>query len=96
MLHQKYGRRLGFCGLLRHTVPGFSNPVPRSGWLAFTALVGIFGRKFFWKGKAGTSRCNRWGDIRCGIYHMPYFATEDGAMPILYVSMPKIEIIETK
>jgi hypothetical protein len=31
------------------------------------------------------------GDLRCGIYHVAYFTTEDGEMPILYLSMPKIE-----
>lgn len=32
------------------------------------------------------------GKLSCGIYHIPYFTTEDGDMPILYVSMPRIEI----
>jgi len=36
------------------------------------------------------------GKIGCGIYHIPYFVTEDGEMPILYVAMPKIEIIAAK
>jgi hypothetical protein len=31
------------------------------------------------------------GQLRCDIYHIPYFTTEDGEMPILYVSLPKIE-----
>jgi hypothetical protein len=31
--------------------------------------------------------------LRCGIYHIPYFVTEDGQMPILYTAMPKIEIV---
>jgi len=29
--------------------------------------------------------------ITCGIYHIPYFTSEDGHMPILYVSMPNIK-----
>lgn len=33
------------------------------------------------------------GQLRCGIYHIAYFVTEDGEMPILYVSMPRIEIL---
>jgi transglutaminase-like putative cysteine protease len=36
------------------------------------------------------------GKINCGIYHIPYFTSETGEMPILYVSMPTIEIVETK
>lgn len=36
------------------------------------------------------------GKLQCGIYHIPFFTTEDGEMPILYVSMPKIECVQTK
>jgi hypothetical protein len=36
------------------------------------------------------------GRIRCGIYYIPYFTSEDGEMPILYVSMPQIEVMPTK
>ena len=36
------------------------------------------------------------GRLGCGIYHIPYFTTETGDMPILYLSMPQIEILETK
>jgi transglutaminase-like putative cysteine protease len=36
------------------------------------------------------------GELQCGLYHIPYFTSEDGEMPILYVSMPKIEIVETR
>ena len=36
------------------------------------------------------------GKLNCGIYHIPYFTTETGEMPILYVSMPKIEVVDPK
>lgn len=36
------------------------------------------------------------GKLTCGIYHIPYFTTESGEMPILYLDMPKIEIAETE
>ncbi|MBN1419332.1 MAG: transglutaminase domain-containing protein, partial [Planctomycetes bacterium] len=36
------------------------------------------------------------GKLPCGIYHIPYFTSEDGEMPILYVSMPKIEPAQAK
>jgi Transglutaminase-like superfamily len=32
------------------------------------------------------------GKLPCGIYHIPWFTTEDGEMPIVYLSMPKIEV----
>ncbi len=34
------------------------------------------------------------GKLPCGIYHIPYFTTEDGEMAILYVSMPKIDVVQ--
>jgi transglutaminase-like putative cysteine protease len=34
------------------------------------------------------------GRLACGIYHVPLFTTEDGAMPILYVSRPCLVIEE--
>ena len=36
------------------------------------------------------------GKLDCGIYHIPYFSTETGEMPILYLSMPQIEVVEPK
>jgi hypothetical protein len=33
------------------------------------------------------------GELPCGIYHIAYFTTEDGEMPIVYLSMPRIEMI---
>jgi len=35
------------------------------------------------------------GVLPCGIYHIAYFTSEDGEMPIVYLAMPKIEIVET-
>jgi NAD(P)-dependent dehydrogenase (short-subunit alcohol dehydrogenase family) len=32
--------------------------------------------------------------LKCGIYHIPYFTTETGEMPILYLTKPKFEILE--
>jgi len=34
--------------------------------------------------------------MKCGIYHIPYFASEDGNMPILYTSMPESEILSER
>jgi Transglutaminase-like superfamily len=36
------------------------------------------------------------GKLACGIYHIAYFTTEDGEMPILYLSMPKLELKPAK
>lgn len=34
------------------------------------------------------------GKLKCGIYHIPYFTTSDGNMPIVYLSMPKIKMLK--
>ena len=36
------------------------------------------------------------GKLRCGIYHIPYFTSEDGEMPIVYISMPRIEVVQAR
>lgn len=36
------------------------------------------------------------GKLPCGIYHVPYFTSDDGGMPVLYVGMPKIECLPLK
>ncbi len=36
------------------------------------------------------------GKLACGIYYVPYFTSENGEMPIVYVSMPKVETLQTK
>jgi hypothetical protein len=36
------------------------------------------------------------GGFTCGIYHIAYFTSEDGEMPIVYLSMPQIEIEESR
>ncbi|MHC4745281.1 MAG: transglutaminase-like domain-containing protein, partial [Planctomycetota bacterium] len=33
------------------------------------------------------------GIVGCGIYHIPYLTSEDGEMPILYLSQPQIEFL---
>ncbi len=35
------------------------------------------------------------GRLACGIYHIPYFTTDDGEMPIIYGAMPQIKILAT-
>lgn len=34
------------------------------------------------------------GKLACGIYHIPYFTSETGKMPILYTAMPRIEVMD--
>jgi transglutaminase-like putative cysteine protease len=31
--------------------------------------------------------------LPCGIYHLPWFTTESGEMPILYLSMPNLAAV---
>jgi len=34
------------------------------------------------------------GIVKCGIYHIPYIASEDGSISIVYLSKPKVEFSE--
>ena len=34
------------------------------------------------------------GLVKCGIYHIPYITSEDGTMSVLYLSKPKIELLD--
>ena len=36
------------------------------------------------------------GLLTCGLFHIPYFVSEEGEMPLLYVQRPSIEMIEFK
>ncbi|TWT98452.1 transglutaminase-like domain-containing protein [Stieleria varia] len=36
------------------------------------------------------------GQLRCGIYHIPYFTTDTGDMPIVYLAEPRIEVIDAR
>jgi hypothetical protein len=36
------------------------------------------------------------GILNCGIYHIPYFTSEDGELPIVYLGTPEIKVLETK
>ena len=36
------------------------------------------------------------GKLPCGIYHIPYFTSETGEMPILYLSRPQIDVTNSK
>lgn len=33
------------------------------------------------------------GQLLCGIYHVPYLTSEDGEMPVVYLSKPQLEIV---
>jgi hypothetical protein len=65
-----------------------------AGWLYGTS--GHVWAEFYREGK-GWQQVDPTGGgkIGCGIYHIAYFTSEDGEMPIVYLSMPKITILQT-
>ncbi len=64
-----------------------------AGWLY--ATCGHIWAEVFYEGKGWQQVDPTGGGIlKCGIYHIPYLTSEDGSMPILYISMPKIELLE--
>ncbi len=67
-----------------------------AGW--FYGSSGHVWAEFYREGRKGWQQVDPTGGgkLPCGIYHIPYFTSEDGEMPILYVSMPKIEAMQTR
>jgi len=66
-----------------------------AGWLYGTsghvwAEVLVAGKGWQQVDPTGTGR------LECGIYHIPYFTTESGELPILYVAMPRVEIVSAE
>jgi hypothetical protein len=66
-----------------------------AGWLYGTS--GHVWAEYYREGKGWQQVDPTGGDVlRCGIYHLAYFTSEDGEMPIVYLSMPAIEIVQAK
>jgi len=65
-----------------------------AGWLFGTS--GHVWAEYYREGK-GWQQVDPTGGglLPCGIYHIAYFTSEDGEMPIVYLAMPKIVILET-
>jgi hypothetical protein len=93
VLDQKYGRCWDFsdcfvtlaraCGIPARQVAGWLYGSGGHVW----AEVYIEGKGWRQVDPTGGGR------LQCGIYHIPYFSSDDGRMPILYLSMPVIEVI---
>ena len=65
-----------------------------AGW--FYGTEGHVWAEFYREGKGWQQvDATGGGKLRCGIYHIPYFTSEEGEMPIVYVSMPKIEVLQS-
>jgi hypothetical protein len=64
-----------------------------AGWLFATS--GHVWAEYYREGK-GWQQVDPTGGglLPCGIYHIPYFTSEDGDMPIVYLAMPKIVIVD--
>jgi hypothetical protein len=63
-----------------------------AGWLYGTS--GHVWAEYYREGK-GWQQVDPTGGglLPCGIYHIAYFSSEDGEMPIVYLAMPKIVIV---
>ncbi len=95
-LNQKFGHCWDFSDLFVTLARSAGVPARQvAGW-----LYGSSGHVWaeWYEPRRGWSPVDPTGGsvLPCGIYHIPYFTTDDGEMPIVYVSMPKIEIVETR
>ncbi|MCK5306365.1 MAG: transglutaminase domain-containing protein [Candidatus Omnitrophica bacterium] len=96
VLRQKYGRCWDFSDCFVTLCRASNIPCRQvGGWLY--GMGGHIWAEVLFEGK-GWQQVDPTGDgkLNCGIYHIPYFVTEDGNMPILYISMPKIDAVDTK
>lgn len=96
VMRQKFGRCWDFCDCFVTLCRASGIPCRQVGGWLYGASGHIWAEYLVegkrWKQVDATGG----GKLNCGIYHIPYFTTENGEMPILYLSMPKIEIVETK
>ncbi len=96
VLQQKFGRCWDFSDCFVTLCRAANIPCRQvGGWVYgagghIWAEVLIAGKEWWQVDPTGGNK------VKCGIYHIPYFITEDGKMPILYVSMPRIAIITAK
>jgi hypothetical protein len=96
VLKQKFGQCWDFADCFITLSRAFGIPCRQvGGWLYGTS--GHIWAEYLDEGKGWKQvDATGAGKLSCGIYHIPYFTSETGEMPILYVSMPTIEIMETK
>jgi transglutaminase-like putative cysteine protease len=93
VLKQKYGHCWDFSDLFVTLCRSLGIPSRQvGGWIYGTS--GHIWAEVLYPGK-GWQQVDPTG-LACGIYHIPYFTTENGEMPILYLAMPVIDILKTK
>lgn len=93
VLEQQYGHCWDFSDVFVTLARASGVPSRQvAGWLA-----GASGHVWaeFWSEGRGWQQVDPTGGgvLRCGIYHIPYFTTETGEMPIVYLRMPRIEAV---
>jgi len=94
-LDQKYGRCWDFCDIFITLCRASGVPCRQiNGWLY--GMSGHVWAEVLLPGKGWRQVDPSGGGLLdCGIYHIPYFTSEDGEMPVLLLSLPKVEIVET-
>lgn len=93
VLDQKFGRCWDFSDCFITLARAAGVPCRQvAGWLY--GIEGHVWAEYYREGK-GWQQVDPTGGgkVRCGLYHIPYFATENGEMPVVYLAMPKIECI---
>lgn len=96
VLEQKFGHCWDFADCFVTLARASGVPARQvAGWLYGSS--GHVWAEFYREGK-GWQQVDPTGGgvLRCGIYHIPYFTTEDGEMPIVYLALPRIETVTDK
>jgi Transglutaminase-like superfamily len=91
VLEQKFGRCWDFSDCFVTLCRAVGVPCRQvAGWLY--ASSGHVWAEYYREGK-GWQQVDPTGggELPCGIYHIAYFTSDDGEMPVVYLSMPKVE-----
>ncbi len=96
VLEQKFGRCWDFADCFVTLARAAGVPSREvAGWLYGSG--GHVWTEFYQEGKGWQQVDPTGGGIlKCGIYHIPYFTSEDGEMPIVYIGMPRIDAVPIK
>ena len=96
VLKQKFGHCWDFSDLFVTLARAAGVPSRQvAGWLYGTS--GHVWCEYFLEGKGWQQVDPTGGNVLpCGLYHLAYFTSNDGEMPIVYLKVPTITILETK
>ncbi len=93
VLNQRFGRCWDFADCFVTLARALGVPARQVGGWLFGSGGHIWAEYQTTEGRWREVDATGGGILPCGIYHIPYFETDDGAMPIVYVELPSVRIL---